>query len=450
VPERSEVRRLALLITAAATFVALTACAGNEPPPVEACARAPAKPSATATVRPNKPFLGMLALPDTGVILARLDPLSLEPVSRQVELGEYHHAWSLSPDRSQLALGVSAPGRTGRVGIVVIDVNSLKVVREIETGGAAEALAWLTPDRLAASLVLEGTVLVNPLSGRILHRWPRLSEPLASARTPDGLVLLFPGQPMSTAEHEATAAPRLAVVNAEGRLRSITLDRIPLHVRSRHGIGFADGAGLTLDPSRARAYIVAADAPAADVDLRSLHVSYHRLEPLFLAPGALRGAKIQPNDVGARIRRAVWLGTGHALVFGRDLVPASGEDVTTIAAPATLVDTTSWSSCTLDASAGGAAFVGGRVLVYGGGDSASRGLRAYTVDAHADFHLVDRKLVWDVQASGNLAYVRGRVLMVSPQGGTRSRVYVVDVGSGKVLSEIRPPGDLVDVVAGHS
>jgi hypothetical protein len=442
------VRFLALLSAAAAAVVGLAACAGTERPPVEACARAPSASLEQATATPRKPFLGMQMLLDTSVILARLDPLSLDPVSLQVELGEYHDAWSLSPDRSELALGISAPGRTGRVGILIVDVEAMRVAREVETGGAAAALAWLGPRLLVASLVREGTVLVDPVSGKILRRWPRLSEPYASARTRDGLVLLFPGPLRAAAQGQGTAAPRLAVIDAPGRLRSVVLERMRLGVRYREGVGFADEAGLAVDPDRERAYVFAADAPVADVDLRTMRVSYHRLEALYLGAGELGGRKVLPEDVGARVRRALWLGDGHALVFGRDLVPAGGEDVTTIAAPAALVDTASWSSCTLDARAGGAAFAAGRVLVYGRGDRSSLGLRAYTVEGREAFHLLDREPVWDIQAAEHLAYVRGRIIEVSPRGGTRSAVYVVDVRSGKVLGEIAPRGELVDVVAG--
>ncbi len=401
----------------------------------------PGASSGTVTAAPSKPFVGMLML-DTGVILARLDPLSLEPVSRKVELGEYHNAWSLSPDGTQLALGVSAPGESGRVGIIILDLDDLTVVREIETGGAAEALAWLTPSLLIGGLVRDGTVVVDPLTGEILHRWPSLSPPEASARTPEGLVMLFP--------RTGTTAPRLAVVDAQGRLRSVVLDRIQLSARYADGVYYADRAGLAVDPGQARAYVFAADAPVADVDLRTMRVSYHRLEALFLSAGEVGGTEAQPEDVRARIRRALWLGDGQVLVFGSDLVPAAREDFESIAAGATLVDTVKWRSCTLDAKAGGAAFVGGRVLAYGSGDPGSRGLRGYSVQGRPAFHLADREPVWDVQAAGHLAYVRGPVIEVSPQGGTRSTVYVVDVRSGTVLRKIAPRGELVDVVAGPS
>jgi hypothetical protein len=77
--------------------------------------------------------------------------------------------------------------------------------------------------------------------------------------------------------------------------------------------------------------------------------------------------------------------------------------------------------------------------VYGRGDPASRGLRAYTIEGREAFHLLDGEQVWDVQAAAHLAYVR-----------TGSAVHVVDVRSGKVVSEIVPPVELVDVIPGSS
>lgn len=128
------------------------------------------------------------------------------------------------------------------------------------------------------------------------------------------------------------------------------------------------------------------------------------------------------------------------LVFGQDGFAAAGvQDFQAIAAGAILVDTATWSSCVLDTSAGGAAFVAERVLVYGRGDPARRGLRAYTVEGREAFHLFDGEQVWDIQVAAQLAYV-----------STRSAVHVVDVKSGKVVSEIVPPVELVDVIPGSS
>lgn len=134
------------------------------------------------------------------------------------------------------------------------------------------------------------------------------------------------------------------------------------------------------------------------------------------------------------------------VVYGRDLVSV-GRDSRSIAAGATLLDTARWTSCTLDRRAGGAAFVVGRLLTYGGGDRTNRGVRGYTVRGRAAFGVLGRKRVWDVRTAGRSGYVRGRAVDVSRQGGTRSTVYVIDATSGKVLRELVPRGELVDVVS---
>ena len=380
-------------------------------------------------------------LPSTAVVLARLDPLSLEPVSGSVEVGEYHDAWSMSPDGSHVALARGGQG----IGVVIVDLDAMKVVRKVQTGIAAEELGWLAPRLLVAGLQRGGTVVVDPRTGEILRRWPRFSDPQASARTPQGLVMLFPG-PLPTAS--VRPAARLAVVDVRGRLRSVTLERIRLALRD--GVQW-DEAGLAVDPRRARAYVFAADAPVAEVDLRTMRFSYHRVEPLFMRPREVRGSEAQPDaDLSWRYRRALWLGDGRVLVFGGDDLGPSSEGSRAIATGAMLVHTATWSACLLDAGAGGAAFVGGRVLVYGRGDRSSLGLRAYTVDGREAFRLFEREQVSDVNGAGHLAYVSGRVLEISRQGGPRSAFYVVDVSSGKVVTEIRPAAELVDVIAGSS
>lgn len=139
-------RRFPLIGAVAVFTVGLVTCVGPEPP-VAACLRAPSPPSEATPVAPNQSLLGITSPRDDSgpAVLARLDSLSLKPVSPQVPIPEYHDAWSLSPDGSQIALGMSAPGREGRVGVLLVDLDAMKVVRGIETGIAAEALAWLAP-----------------------------------------------------------------------------------------------------------------------------------------------------------------------------------------------------------------------------------------------------------------------------------------------------------------
>jgi hypothetical protein len=353
-------------------------------------------------------------------------------------VGEYHDAWSLSPDGSRVALGISAgeslisPSRHlgGRIGIVVVDLDTMKVVQEVETGIAASALGWLAPRLLAASLLRGGTVLVDPTSGKIVRRWPGLSDPGRSAPAGDSLVMLFPG-PSRAAEAgtaaAGTAAAWLAIVDARGHLRSVTLERIHLAAGSTNGVGYADQAGLAVDPSRGRAYVFAAGVPAAEVDLATMHVSYHDVE---LDEG------VQPEKtVLARSRYALWLGNGRAVVFGRNIIPDDRAGVASIATGAALIDTSTWDSCVVDGAAGGATFGAGRLLLYAAGARPAIGLRAYTREGGKIFQLFGSEQVLDVQVTGGRAYVR-----------TGSALRVVDLKSRRVLDTIVPPFELIDVI----
>lgn len=431
----SSMRRLTL--TAAAAVVAFGSC-----PSAQGGEAYAAVPSRMTTATPREPVLGVVHVsPNSPAILARLDALSLTPVSKTLEVGEYHHAWSLSPDASQLAVARGGQG----IGIQIVDLESMQLVREVRTGIAAEALGWLAPRLLVAALQRGGTVIVDPVNGRILRRWTGYSFPQASARIADGLVMLLPrlhksrpGLPLIP----VAGAPRLAVVDAQGRLQSVRLTRIRLGVKFRDGYQYADRAGLAVDAVHRRAYIFAADAPVARVDLRQMHVSYRRLEQLFLRPSEVgEGAGRARSVILSRERGARWLGNGRVILFGRDFVTGSGRKEALVPAGATLVDMTNWDWRTLDARATGAATATGRLLVYGPGryPAAGIGVRAYTLGGRTVFALFKGKRVFDVQVAADLAYVR-----------TAKVVHVVDVASGGLVADIVPPLDLVDVIVGGS
>lgn len=381
-------------------------------------------------------MLGVIESPSGGsATLARLDPLSLRPVSRRVRIGEYHDNWSLSPDASHVALGRGGQG----IGIEIVDLEKLKLVRHVRTGIAAEALGWLAPRRLVAGLQRGGTVVVDPGTGRIVRRFADFSFPDVSAQTGQGLVMLLPrlqksgpGVPL----RRVAGAPRLALVDAHGRLRSVTLQRIRLGVRTSHGVEYTDRAGLAVDPAHARAYVVAADAPVAEVDLHTMRVSYHRLAQLFARPSG-RGV----TAVLARERTALWLGRGRLLVAGRDLVSTRTRKEALAPAGAALVDTAAWTSRTLDRQPTSAVLAGGELLVWGPGEypAPGVGLRGYTLRGRRILGLFAHRRVLDVQVAGRHAYVR-----------TPAAVHVVEIGSGTVIHDIAPPVDLTTVIPAQS
>src|SRR5437867_3084168 len=155
--------------------------------------------------------------------LARLDPLTLEPVGPYVPIGEYHWAATTSPDGLRLAVATGGPGG----GIQIIDLERMETAHSVHTGIAAEALAWLTPNRLLGALQCNptnsggrgcGIVLVDGGNGKILRRWPETERnaEFLPFRPPSS-----PPKPVATTRHGAVFLPGNCSEIASARLARI-------------------------------------------------------------------------------------------------------------------------------------------------------------------------------------------------------------------------------------
>lgn len=266
-------------------------------------------------------------------------------------IGEFHGAWSVAPAGGRVALGISAPGSGGRIGVRILRLSPPSVAVSVQTGVASEALAWLR-ERILVAALQSGIVLVDPATGTILRRWTGWSSLDAnSARTRTRFVLLHRRGPMQ----------RLAVVDATGELRSVPVDgpgRWPL---------------LVVDPAHERAYVLAGGRRLLEVDLRRMRVERRTLS----SPAGGR-------DLG---QSAVWLGHGRLALSGGGL---------------RIIDVSTGSVRTLERAATGATVARGRLLASG-----PRGVRAYTLDGRSLFRALGGRRVWNLGARGNLAYVGG-------------------------------------------
>jgi hypothetical protein len=365
-----------------------------------------AAPEPRAAARPA-PFAGILGDPYGGPTrVGCFDSLSLRPTSPPVFRGEYHNAWSASPDGTRVALGISASGGEGRVGVRIVDLARGTVELDVETGIAAVAVAWLTDRTLVAALQRGGIVVIDPVTGGVVGRWAGWAAlDAASARTRRRFVLLEPGG----------RTRRLAAVDRTGRLRSVSL-RLP--VRSRHS-RLARPA-LVADPVREHAYVLAGDRGVLDVDLQRMRATRRRLRPA-LELGAPRGR--------FPVRGGLWLGGGRLAVSGHDGVPGRGRRIHP--AGLSVVDTRTWNVGVIDSAATGAALAPGRLLAYG-----ERGLRGYTRAGRRVFEVLRRERVWSVGAAGRLAYA------VTPRA-----TYVIDTRSGRIRRKLARPRELRGLIA---
>jgi hypothetical protein len=372
-------------------------------------ADAPAAAPELRTVARPAPFVGILADPyGSGTRVGCFDSLSLRPISAPAFLGEYHDAWSTSPDGTRVALGISAPGSEARIGVRIVNLARWATELDVETGIAAEAVAWLTDRTLVAALQRGGIVLIDPIAGEVVGRWAGWRAlDAVSTRTRRRFVLLEPGG----------RTRRLATVDTTGRLLSVSL-RLPL--RSRHS-RLARPA-LVADPVREHAYVLTGGRVVVDVDLQRMRVRRRLLQPA-LELGAARGR--------FPVRGGLWLGDDRLAVSGYDAVPGRGLRRRTYPAGLSTIDTKTWNVGVVDSAANGATLAPGRLLAYG-----DRGVRGYSRAGRRVFEALRKEKVWSVGAAGRLAYA------VSP-----TATHVIDARSGRIRRKISRSRELSGVIA---
>jgi hypothetical protein len=460
--------------------------AGRSGPPVSAAPSLPAVPatSGAPAAGPGGPVLGVVWQGTPGAEsaeLARLDPVSLRPrPGRRLPLGRHGVGWAVAPDRSLALFAGGGQGNDGR--LLVVDPRRLRrlgVIRLPRWWEWPHASSWLGRSRvlLAGSGAIQGpdgdrvaTVVtaVDPLARRVLGQRTLAGDLLASARLPDGLVLLL-GPP------EGIGPPRLAVVDAGGRARTVALGRIvagfqePADYDQPGASSRRAQPGLAVDPAGRRALVVAADGPVAEVDLGGLGVAWHELGPrpgplARLASWLLPAA--EAKSVHGPVRIATWLGDGRLAVWGHDETRpvVRGSTVRQWRRPAglRLIDTRTWTATTIQPDASGAVAAAGRLLAYGRrlGPPADPDARQPTVRAYGltmfgpgdrrPVHLFgDRQVIW-LQVHRDLAYVDLTASADWFTGGdplAADRVVgVVDLAAGRVVAEWR--GRLPQLLAG--
>lgn len=404
-------------------LVVVAGCGGGPEP------RA-AKPAATATATPAArvqrvvepgALLGTVTAWDgnSGALLAAVDRRSLEPGVPWSDLGEYHDAWSVSPDGRLAAFGISAPGRTARVGLRVVDLATLQTIRDHEVGSVAEAIGWLAADRLVAFLQTGELVVVDPETGEEHARQTvgAVSCPFAvpNAVTDAGFVMLL----------SVAGAARLVVTDAQGHTRTRELPQIA----AGELFGFCAAASLAVDQERLVAYVVGAHAPVAEVDLRTMETRQHRLAR---SPSLLAGCRACGADL-----TAVWLGDGRFAVAGYELRPTGLRRHRVRPAGALVIDTRRWTAHTIARDTGGAVRAGDDLLVFDGRHPSAAprqgdGLRVFDTRGRPRYTLLAGERVGDVQIAGRRAYAR-----------TARGLRVVDLRRARVLARFpRRPRDV--------
>jgi hypothetical protein len=249
---------------------------------------------------------------------------------------------------------------------------------------------------------------IDAVRRRVVWR-QRLGGSLQAGERFGGRLLLVLGP-----RGRSLGSSRLVEVGPHRRVRSAELPEIRSGIESAGSVTEAWNPGLAVDPAGARAFVVQADAPVTEVDLRTFQVHPHHAGPW---------AKATDDEVVGPRRDALWLGHGLLAITGSD----SGKTP----AGLTLVDTRRWRARTIDARATDAALVSGTLLAStflenGSRTTSGSGLTGFSIEGRRRFHLFGRQQLTGVQPVGSKALV-----------GARRGIAFIDARTGKQLRRFR-------------
>jgi hypothetical protein len=389
---------------------------------------------------------------DDGARLSALDEASLRPLGRPSARLGYVLTWAFSHSDPRLLAVAAHPGGNDEEDLLrFVNVASLRLVkRTVNLGGWTRALLWARPDRVIAVVsrcCTPGTsvAVIDPGARRVISRRELEGQVSLVARAGDALVLLVTTQ-------QQIGPSRLDVVAADGSVRSVALARVSAgsswpddtaeNAEPTRQIRFP---GLAADDAGTHAFVLQPDGPAAEIDLRTLTVSYHDL----VAPSSVlerfaawMTPAAQAKGANGPQRQATWLGDGLLALTGTDeraVKTPTGIELSGAPAGLAIVDTRDWSVRALEPEAGYVEPVDGLLLATGsrwtsnGGEPTGMGVAAYGADRSLRFRLFGGRAAWVAAALAGRAYVN-----IQTSSGT-SPVEVVDLASGKIVEERRSP-----------
>jgi len=353
--------------------------------------------------------------------LDRFDPDTLVARAGGLDLGEYHDAWAFSPDRRTLAVGTFA-----RTGVRLIDVKTLRVVRDIPMPIAVEGVAWLTSNRLAVLLQRGGVLVVSARTGRIERRRS-----------------LSHYGPSCQVERQASTRHGAFFVVTTARSGAVRLIRVrdgaPVRVLNLRGLRAPSGrhtcgtAAFAVAPDQRRALLIASGT-IADVDLDTLAVRYRDA-------ASLRGVLGQRGDCRRCVARwrAVWPTSDTAAVAHTEVRESAGGRVGERARGSALIDSASWRARPLDPNAAEVmATSEGMLLTFG---RSRPGLRATALDASPRWEILSGTRVRGVAIAGARSYV-----LADAPGIVR----VLDLRTGALVASRSVALGRLDVLTGRS
>jgi hypothetical protein len=294
-------------------------------------------------------------------LLVPYDPVRLVPSGPVIRMGHFAQSWSISADRSRLVAAAGWRVTKGEpAAIRFVDLATGRIEGTLSFPGEfrrISATAWVRGRVLVvvSGSSSTGVYSVDPERRRTIAHVEFPGVLVLGERAPNNVVLLL-------APSDRIGPATITIVDQRLRVQTVLLDRIDAG-------STATGAGenyrmrirrpgLALAASAQRAFVFAADAPTASINLRTLAVHYMPLRRIATASKQVEGW----------VRAAVTLGDGRIVVTGVDYGAGAGVGVW-------LVDPKDWTERLLDSTPDGFRVAGGLLFVRGEGGVGLRMLR---------------------------------------------------------------------------
>jgi hypothetical protein len=294
-------------------------------------------------------------------------------------------------------------------------------------------LAWPTARRILA-LVEWGAwghalVVVDPVERRIVSRETIEGTLVGQARTHDGLALLL-------APPARIGPSRLLMIDGAGQQRSIALADVPAGFETidpQRPVQRLELPALAVDPTGARAFVIPAAGPLAEIDLATGQVAYRNVRDPVSLLGRLRNwlePAAEAKVAEGPSRQAAWVGADLVAVSGQDAHRLAGGHEQTTPAGLGLIDVRHWTKRALDEHASQFSFSAGILLAYGTTwnsatqETRGMGLTGYGLDGKRRFHLFADEPIYYLETAGLYAYVwrdGGPPVVVDLRSGSVSR-----------------------------
>jgi hypothetical protein len=352
--------------------------------------------------------------------LTELDALTLKPVSKTVPLGKGASYLGRSPGagyRAAFSVG------TRFNAIRFVDLSLMKAEKLVKLPCSVRApVLWETADRLVAMCSSSATsvLVIDPVKQRLVSR-KALNGELGNVQAANGLMVGVLA-PLGT-----IGAARLVEVDGTGftRIAGLPAIRAGTQVLDQNTSHFRiERPAVAIEPMGRRAAIVPATGLVSIVDLSTLVVTNRAVRSLATARKEVEGSQ----------RTAIWTWNDTIAVGGWDWVTNHSVQI-----GMTLIDTTNWTSRTLDHDATGMSYtgIGGDLLASGlRWDAASQtsigsGLTAYGTDGTLRYHLFGREPINIAAVAGTYAYITSDA----------KQFQIVDTTTGNVIgtaTTVRP------------